>query len=122
MNTHKATFRPPMNPERKPLHTLLPLQSPLALHIDPSDTCNFRCKFCFQSHTKLKHTQMTLDLFQKIVNDLKEFPVPINTIYLHRIGEPLLNKNFPEFVRILKNARLTQGGGSNWTYCDNHKR
>ena len=31
---------------RKPLETLLPLESPLVLFIDPSDACCLSCNFC----------------------------------------------------------------------------
>ena len=99
-----AEYRSSVNPNRKPLHTLLPLDAPISLHIDSSDVCNFRCQFCFQHFSNIPHNIMSLDLFKKIVADMKNFPVPFDTVYLHGNGEPLLNKNFPEFVRILKNA------------------
>lgn len=111
MESHQATFRPPMSPDRKPLHTLLPLDSPLTLYIDPSDVCNFRCQFCFQHFSHIPHNIMSLDLFKKIARDMQEFPQSVKMVHLHANGEPLLNKHIPEFVRILKNTPLFGGGG-----------
>lgn len=101
-------FKTPMSAERKPLHTLLPLEQPLSLFIDPSDVCNFKCNFCFQHYQKIEKNILTMDIFEKIVRDMKEFSAPFKAVHLNGFGEPLLNQNIVEFVRILKKGKLAE--------------
>ncbi len=108
----KAEFRQPYSKDRKPLIDLLPLKQPLTMYIDPSSSCNFKCKFCFQSNKdavkKMNLSQMKLDTFNKIVEQLKEFDSPIKMIHLHGFGEPLLNKNFTNMVSLLKQSNVVE--------------
>ncbi|MCI5597667.1 MAG: radical SAM protein [Lachnospiraceae bacterium] len=92
----------PIRKDRKPLHELLPVAHPLRLLIDPSDICNFRCEFCFQSKQNYAGIKMSMDTFCRIVEQLKEFAEPINVIHLYGLGEPLVNPNTPDFVRTIK--------------------
>jgi len=48
----KAEFRQPYSKDRKPLQELLPLDTPLTMYIDPTDICNFACRFCFNGDEK----------------------------------------------------------------------
>ena len=109
----KAEYRPPCSKERKPLQDLLPLDTPLTIYIDPSNICNFSCKFCFHGNKdKLEEMpakkMMRIELFKKIVNDLKEFPSTVKMIHLHGFGEPLLNKNLAEMIKLLKNSNVVE--------------
>ena len=98
----------PIRADRKPLQELLPLSQPLRVLIDPCDVCNFRCSFCFQSKTHFKGQIMSLDLFRLVVEQLREFERPINVVHLYGLGEPMLNDNLPEFVRLLKEAGVAK--------------
>lgn len=106
----KAEFRAPTSKNRKPLIELLPLNTPLTMYIDPSSICNFACKFCFQANKDIKKQMqlklMTMDVFESIVEQLKEFEDSIKMIHLHGFGEPLLNKNFYKMVKILKDSNI----------------
>lgn len=94
---------PPIRTDRKPLWELLPLKQPLRVNIDPCDLCNFKCDFCFQSKSKkFKGNIMTTDMFEKTLEQLKEFDDPINVIHLYGLGEPLINKNIARFIRRIK--------------------
>lgn len=104
----RAEYRSPIDPDRKPLQELLPLQAPLSLYIDPSDICNFRCDFCFQRHKKINGKGMSPDLFDKIVNDMKEFEQPFQMVNLYCFGEPLLNAHIADFVKTLKKEKVAQ--------------
>jgi len=105
---NKAILRQPFSSKRVPLITLLPLISPLTLYIDPAGKCNFKCRFCFQGDPALEKkiitNIMSLELFNKICNDLKAFSSPVKKIHLHGFGEPLLNKNIDKMVKSLKNG------------------
>lgn len=99
---------------RKPLNTLLPLESPLVLFIDPSDACNSRCSFCPTSnHELMKEVkrplkQMSFSLFKKIIDDLQEFETKVKVIRLYGHGEPLLNRNFCDMVRYAKDSNKVE--------------
>ena len=49
---------------------------------------------------------MGMTLFNKIVKDLQEFEEPVKVINLYGFGEPLLNRNIAEMVRILKARKI----------------
>ena len=106
---NKATFRFFGDPQKhKTLVNLLPLSTPLSLHIDPSNICNLRCSFCPTGHPELlKKTLcpraiMDYALFTKIIDDLKRFPDRLLKLHLYKDGEPLLNPAFSQMVRYAK--------------------
>ena len=50
----KAEFKPRINLEgRTPLETVIPLQTPYVVFVDPASACNFNCKFCPTGHRDL---------------------------------------------------------------------
>lgn len=99
---HKRTTK------RTPLETVVPLPAPFVLFIEPSSYCNFKCKFCPNGDKELLdsvgRTQdiMDMDLFNKLFSDLNELPKKVKTIIFQGDGEPTLNKNIAEMVRIAK--------------------
>lgn len=101
-------YKAPMSSNRKPLHTLLPLDAPLSLFIDPSDICNFKCEFCFQHHINYSGQIMDKSLFEKIINDMKEFDSPFKMVHLNGFGEPLINPAIFDFIRILKEENVAE--------------
>ena len=101
-NKFEKLLTSPIRQDRKPLQELLPLEQPLRIFIDPCDICNFRCSFCFQSHKDFRGSIMSENIFNTVIQQLKEFKGPINVIHLYGHGEPMLNGNLPEFVKRLK--------------------
>lgn len=98
----------PIRNDRKPLQDLLPLDQPLRILIDPCDICNFRCRFCFQSNGQFKGSMMEEALFDTIISQLNEFERPVNIIHLYGLGEPMLNRKLPLYVKKLKDAQVAQ--------------
>lgn len=94
--------------DRKPLIDLLPLEAPLVLFVDPSDACNLACKFCPTSNLmlmqKVNRPLKTMDfsLFKKIVKDCEKFETKIKVLRLYSHGEPLINPNFCDMVKLAK--------------------
>lgn len=95
--------------DRYELKEALPLRTPYVIHIDPCDTCNFRCKFCPSGNRELMkqtkgrgHGPMELDAFKRIIDSLQEFEDPIRVVRLYKEGEPLVNRNLPEMIRYAK--------------------
>ncbi|MGL4721917.1 MAG: radical SAM/SPASM domain-containing protein [Desulfovibrionaceae bacterium] len=96
------------------LGNVAPLEEPFVLLIDPSNLCNFRCKFCPTGDQKLiKSTGrynglLDFTLFTKIIDDLKEYSRPIKTLRLYKEGEPLLNPKFEEMVAYARKSAFVQ--------------
>lgn len=94
------------------LEQAIPLKTPLSMFIEPSDKCNFRCKFCPTSDLELmrktkgrNHGNMDFDLYKKIINDLNEFDDNIKLLHIYKEGEPLLNPNFYKMVELAKKSK-----------------
>lgn len=105
----RAKFEPRIDlNNRTALETVIPLSTPLTLFVDPSDACNFKCKFCPTSDRKLMKDvgrpwkQMDFGTFEKIVSDMKEFPQQVEVLRLYKDGEPLINKRFIDMVRLAR--------------------
>ncbi len=107
----KAQLKPRIELEgRTPLETVIPLETPFVLFVDPANTCNFRCRFCPTGNRELiKETGrhqglLALDIYKKAIDDLHEFSKPLKTLRLYKEGEPLLNPHFAEMVRYAKQS------------------
>jgi radical SAM protein with 4Fe4S-binding SPASM domain len=100
--------------ERQPLQDLIPLAAPFVVYIEPTNLCNFRCKFCPTSDKGLlkkvgrPQVSMGMDLFRKVVDDLKAFGTKLKLASLYKDGEPLLNKEFPAMVRYIREADVAE--------------
>lgn len=111
----KAKIKPRINLEsRTRLEEAIPLSTPIILFVDPSNICNFRCKFCPTGHKEIiKDTGrwqniMNFYVYRKIIDDLKEFNKPLKVLRLYKEGEPLLNKNFDRMVRYARKSGSVQ--------------
>ena len=108
----KAKIKPRIDLEnRTKLETVIPLKTPFIINIDPSDKCNFQCKFCPTGDRELmkktngrNHGFLDFELFKKIIDDLNEFPDNVKVIRLYKDGEPLLNPHFADMIKYAKNS------------------
>jgi radical SAM protein with 4Fe4S-binding SPASM domain len=87
---------------------------PLCLEVETSYACNFKCPNCprFVSDIPLKGIMPT-NVFQRIIAESQD--MKLDSIFLDHGGEPLLNKNLPEFVKIsavagIKDIMLSTNG------------
>jgi len=93
---------------RTRLETVIPLATPFIVFVDPSDACNFKCKFCPTSDRNLMKSvgrpwaRMNFELFQKIANDLCNFPDKVKVLRLYKDGEPLINKDLEQMISYAK--------------------
>ena len=95
------------------LRNSIPLNTPLGLFIDPTNMCNFKCRFCPRNSKDFsqyagQYCHMDRRLFEKIIDDLQEFPENIKNVRLYYLGEPFL---CPDFLLMLK--MLSDGHGTN---------
>ena len=104
----KAEIKPRIELEhRTRLEEVIPFATPFVLFVDPSDVCNFHCKFCptgerRPAETGRKPRLMDFALYRKIIDDLVEFERPLKVLRLYKDGEPLLNPRFADMVRYAK--------------------
>ena len=82
---------------------------PLVLAIEASSKCNLRCKMCFQSSETFKDSNqnnsiMSMELYNKIMNELDENNL-YSIVFASR-GEPLLNPNIREMIKIAKDKNV----------------
>lgn len=100
--------------DRRPLHEIVPIRTPFVVYIDPTNLCNFRCSFCPTADNPLlrqvgrPRASMNIQLFQTVVDQLREFPDKLKLLSLYKDGEPMLNKAFPEMVRYAKQANISE--------------
>lgn len=90
----------------------LPLDMPFSIQIDPSNLCNFKCRFCPTGHPDLirqvgraRGQLMAWELYEKLIRELGDFPARLKTLSLHKDGEPLVN---PRVVDMVELARARQ--------------
>ena len=94
------------------LEDRIPLSTPFSAHIDVCSICNFRCSFCFHADVNAKKeaglvsNKMPMDLFKKIVDDLKEFDRPLNKVKIGNHGEPTLHEDLPEMIKYVKDSKV----------------
>jgi MoaA/NifB/PqqE/SkfB family radical SAM enzyme len=107
----KAKYEPRIDlHNRTRLEGVIPLETPLVVFVDPSDACNFKCRFCPTSDRPLMKAvgrpwqQMPFELFRKIADDMADFPGKVEVLRLYKDGEPLLNKRLADMVKYAKDV------------------
>ena len=108
---YKAEYLPRIDlANRTKLETVIPLKTPLTIFVDPSDACNFKCRFCPTGDRGLMKDVgrplrvMEFDLFKKIARDICEFPEKIKVLRMYKDGEPLINKRFADMIKYAKDV------------------
>lgn len=112
----KAQIKPRIDlTNRTNLETVIPLAVPFIINIDPSDACNFQCRFCPTGDRKLmkvtqgrSHGIMDFNLFQKVVDDICEFENRIKVLRLYKDGEPLLNPRLADMIKYAKDKNCCE--------------
>jgi radical SAM protein with 4Fe4S-binding SPASM domain len=100
--------------DRQNLMEVLPLRKPFTVLIEPSSLCNFKCIQCFQSikgdsFFTRNRGNMPIARFQQVVEQLKAWPGPkLKVLKLSLYGEPLVNPDFCEMLRMAKEADIAE--------------
>lgn len=80
------------------------MEYPKEVHIETTGRCNANCVFCPHSELERKNTDMTKEVFNKIIADLKKIP---NNIKFHispfKVNEFLLDKDIFNKLEIINN-------------------
>ena len=98
--------------KRIDLSTHIPLAKPFTIYIEPTNICNFKCKFCPQSLESFREESggvysLSEQNFDIILEQIKAFQ-KISTLNLHYMGEPFVNKNITKFIRLAKEANISK--------------
>ncbi len=74
---------------------------PMQLMVEPSSACNLKCPFCARGANKLKRPVgiMKLENFKKVMKEIGEY---LYFILFWNQGEPFVNPNFLEMIKIAK--------------------
>ena len=112
----KAEIKPRIDlKNRTKLETVLPLSVPFIINVDPSDICNFQCKFCPTGDRNLmkatpgrSHGMMEFNLYKKIIDEICDFEQPIKVLRLYKDGEPLLNPRLAEMIKYAKEKKCSE--------------
>jgi MoaA/NifB/PqqE/SkfB family radical SAM enzyme len=107
----KAKYEPRIDlVNRTKLQEVIPLDTPFVVFLDPSDACNFKCRFCPTSDRDLMKSvgrpwkQLSFELFKKIADDMTKFPGKVEVLRLYKDGEPLLNKHLADMIKYAKDV------------------
>ncbi|NLI75711.1 MAG: radical SAM protein [Candidatus Riflebacteria bacterium] len=99
---------------RQNLREILPLPKPFTVLVEPSSLCNFRCIQCFQSlqeETSFSRSRknMPMTRFRRILKQLLEWEGPrLKVLKLSLYGEPLVNPDFCDMIRLAKEAGVAE--------------
>jgi radical SAM protein with 4Fe4S-binding SPASM domain len=100
--------------DRRLLRDLLPLNKPFSLFIEPTNLCNFRCAPCVHGSDNTRNDlkplrNMDMRLYEKLIRELQEWEGPrLKLLRLAMLGEPFVNSEFCEMVRIAKEADVAE--------------
>lgn len=86
------------------------------IYIETTNICNLSCNFC--PKTNREYGFMKKEDFEIIINKIKGYT---NYIYLHLMGEPFLNKNLEDFLKIAKDSDIKVNITTNGTLINNVK-
>lgn len=75
---------------------------PKYLFIENTNQCNAHCTMCPRESLTRKQVSMTLEFFQTIIKQIEPYGQSIERVDLHGFGEPMLDKDLPKKVQLLK--------------------
>lgn len=83
------------------------------IYIETTNICNLSCNFCPKTKRKLEY--MDIQKFEEILNKIRSYT---DYIYMHLMGEPLLNKRLDEFIKLASEKGFKINITTNGTLLD----
>lgn len=114
----RAEVRPSFDPNRTRLVDVIPLSSPYTVFIEPTRYCNFKCFYCLHSSRgddkgelaktgySIKH--MDFSMYERILEQLLAFPERPKRIVFSGLGEPLMNPDLPQMIKIARDLGVAE--------------
>lgn len=99
---------------RTALQEVIPLETPFVLHMELTNVCNLKCRFCTEQNDSLMRKLgvqrgfMQWEVFKAVIDNLKTFPQKLKRLYLHQGGESLLHKDAISFIQYAKQAQVAE--------------
>lgn len=99
---------------RTALQEIIPLETPFVLHMELTNVCNLKCKFCSEQNDDLMRKLgvqrgfMRREIFESVIDNLKTFPRKLKRLYLYQGGESLLHKEAISFIQYAKQAQVAE--------------
>lgn len=117
-----ATYARLRDRARNSIASALPLEGPLALNLETTNVCNFRCKMCPVSFADYEEqvggiTTLPRERISRLFDELIGFP-RLRVLRFHSEGEPLINKDLPALIRecsdkqVAERSELTSNGSA----------
>lgn len=113
-----AVVQSSVDTKRQKIADIVPLDSPLSMYVEPTRLCNFKCFYCMHGTRGVKGGQlektgfairnMEMDLYEKLVREIMDFPTRPKRVCFSGLGEPLMNKRLPEMIRMLRDAGFSE--------------
>jgi radical SAM protein with 4Fe4S-binding SPASM domain len=82
---------------------------PTRIHIESTNVCNLDCLYCPYGRQTRQKGYMGIELFKKLVEECQGRDV---RLWLHFLGEPLLNRDLPAMIACAKARGIPQVGFS----------
>lgn len=112
----KAKIEPGYDNQRQKLADIVPLEAPFTMFIASTQTCNFKCFYCThhlsrEEKEKMNFQQVPMsdELFERVLEQAKEFQGKIKRIVFTGLGEPLANAKIADMIRKLSDAKIAGG-------------
>ncbi len=88
---------------------------PSFISIEPTNICNLRCPECPTGNdsSSVEKGNITIETFKQIINEIKKHALFINFYFQ---GEPFINKQANEMIRIARDANITVATSTNAHY------
>ncbi len=88
---------------------------PLILTVEPANACNLGCPYCFTGagDVSRKRARFPLPLYRRLIDELGDF---LFEVELHNWGEPLLNPETPELIRIAHERGIDTTISTNFSF------
>lgn len=101
---------------RQRLKDVIPLRTPYAAYIFPTNLCNFMCNYCGHSlglaAMKKEYDfcaeNMSMETYTKTIDQLTEFEDRLKVISLTGHGEPMVNPELAAMIRYAKVKNVTE--------------
>jgi len=92
------------------LRDAVPLLAPFTIYVEPTNICNFKCVYCPESFEDFEQrsgglTRMDLQGFECVSDQIKAMG-GIKTLNFYMMGEPLVNRDLPQFVSIARQKQI----------------
>lgn len=79
---------------------------PSVVRIEPAASCNLKCLHCPTGLGEAPKGLMDMEVFSKVLEELRLFGDQVNTVVLYHGGEPLLNRNLEKMIVSVRETRV----------------